>query len=173
MADRFEKSSLGIAVVNSPSLLEPLGRAQRHRDRIQNKLYEFLPAQEAREIATQIYDLCLGVDEELGKILKGPLVGRFYEYDGRFFTPRGTGLFHVAFDGIHILAWLENSVLETFFRGREKRVAIRWLLEELNRHAWVARIRRMNWEESGTLGLVSDEVFNAIIKDIRERRRQG
>jgi len=34
-------------------------------------------------------------------------------------------------------------MLETFFRGREKRVAIRWLMEELGKHAWVAKLLSM------------------------------
>jgi hypothetical protein len=146
---------------------------QKHRDRIQNKLEEFLPAREARDTATQIYDLALDVDEEISRILKDPLVGRLYEYDGRFFTPRGTRLFHTAFDGLHILKSLKDSILETFFRRREKHFAIRWLMEELGKHAWVAKIRRMNWEESGTLSMVPKGVLDAIIQDIRERRKQA
>jgi hypothetical protein len=67
---------------------------------------------------------------------------------------------------------LQDSILETFFRGREKRVAIRWLMEELGKHAWVAKIRRMNWEESGTLSIVPKGVLDEIIKNIGGRRRQ-
>jgi hypothetical protein len=112
------------------------------------------------------------VDEEIGRILKDPLVGRVYEYDGRFFTPRGTRFFHTAFDGLHLLKSLQDSMLETFFCGKEKRVAIRWLMEELGKHAWVAKLRRMNWEESGTLSMVPKEVLDEIIKDIGQHRGQ-
>jgi hypothetical protein len=165
-----EIGRFGINSVHSPGL----GLHQRYRERIQNKLEEFLPAAEARETATQVYDLALDVDEEIGRILKDPLVGRLYEYDGRFFIPRGTRLFHTAFDGLHLLKSLKDSMLETFFCGREKRVAIRWLMEELGKHAWVAKLRRMNWEESGTLNMVPKAVLNEIIKDkdIGELRRQ-
>jgi hypothetical protein len=173
MADSLETGSFGTDLVNCPGLSGPLGLHQKHRERIQSKLEEFLPAHEARDTATQVYDLALDVDEEIGRILKDPWVGRLYEYDGRFFTPRGTQLFHAAFDGLHILKSLGDSILETFFRGREKRFAIRWLMEELGTHAWVAKIRRMNWEESGTLSLVPKEVLDEIIKDIRERRREA
>lgn len=172
MADRFEKGSFGTDVVNSRSLGEALGPHQKHRERIQNKLEEFLPAQEARDTATQVYNLALDIDGEIGRILKDPWVGKLYEYDGRFFVPRGTQLFHTAFDGLRLLKSLTDSMLETFFRGREKRFAIRWLLEELGKHAWVATIRRMNWEESGTLSILSEEVLDEIIKDMVERRRQ-
>ena len=164
-----ETGSFGTNSVHSPRL----GLHQRHTERIQNKLEEFLPAAEARETATQVYDLALDVDEEIGRILKDPLVGRLYEYDGRFFIPRGTRLFHTAFDGLHLLRSLQDSILEAFFRGRERRVAIRWLMEELGKHAWVAKLRRMNWEESGTLSMVPKGVLDEIIKDIRERRRQA
>jgi len=173
MADSLETGSFGTDLVNSPGLGEPLSLHQEQRERIQNELEEFLPAHEARDTATQVYDLALDVDEEIGRILKDPLVGRLYEYDGRFFTPRGTQLFHTAFDGLHILKSLRDSILGTFFRGREKHFAIRWLMEELGKHAWVAKIRRMNWEESHTLSLVPQEVLDEIIKDIRERRRQA
>ena len=144
---------------------------QKEVERIQSKLEEFLPAQEARETAMRILDLALDVDEEIDKILIDPLVDRLYEYDGQFFTPRGTRLFHTAFDGSHILKWLRNSMIETFFRGREKRFATRWLLEELDKHSWAAKRRRMNWEESHTLGLLTKEAIQEII-DIHERPRQ-
>jgi hypothetical protein len=145
---------------------------QKEVERIQRKLEEFLSAQEARKTAMQVFDLALDVDEEIDRILKDPLVGRLYEYDGQFFTPRGTGLFHTAFDGLHILKSLRNSMIETFFRGRKKRFAIRWLLEELDKHCWVTKRRRMNWEESRTVNLLTKEVIQEII-DIHERRQTG
>jgi len=149
-----------------------LGPHQRHRERIQNQLEEFLPAQEARETATRVYNLALDIDEEIGRILKDPLVGRLYEYDGQLFTPRNTRGLHTAFDGLHLLRSLSDSILAAFFRGREKRFAIGWLLEELGKHAWVAKRRRMNWEESNTLDLVPQEVFEAIVNVTWERRRE-
>lgn len=164
MASRFETRSLE----RSPGLIEAPGEA--HRERIQSELKEFLSAHEARETATNVYNLALDIDEEIGRILKDPLVRRLYEYDGQFFTPRGTRLFHTAFDGVHLLKWLSDSILATFFCGREKRLAIRWLLDELARHAWVAKRRRMNWEESH---LMPKEALEAIIKSDSERRTEG
>jgi hypothetical protein len=166
--NRFEPRSFNPDWVHSPAL----GPHGKHRERIHNELEGFLPAQEARETATQVYNLALAVDEEIGKILKDPLARRLYKYDGQFFTPRDTRGFHTAFDGLHLLNWLTDSILEAFFRGRDKQFAIRWLLEELGKHAWVAKRRRMNWEESHTLDLVPKEVLEAILKDTRERRRE-
>jgi len=145
---------------------------QTEVERIQSKLTEFLSAQEARKLASKVYDLALEVDEEIDRILKDPLVGGLYEYDGEFFTPRGTGRFHTAFDGLHILKWLGNSMIDTFFRGRQKRFAIRWLMDELHKHRWVAKRRRMNWEKSRTLSLLPKEVMQEII-DIHEHWRQA
>ena len=110
---------------------------QQEVERIQSKLEEFLSAQEARETAMQVCDLALDVDEEIDRILKDPLVGRLYEYDGQFFTPRGTGLFHTAFDGLHILKSLRNSMIETFFRGRKKLAseAVRLFIRRLRRNS--------------------------------------
>jgi hypothetical protein len=159
--------------VHSPDLSEAPGPHQEHRVRIHNELKAFLSAPEARETATHVYHLALDIDEEIGRILKNPLVRRLYEYDGQFFTPRGTRGFHTAYDGLHLLEWLSDSILAVFFRGREKHFAIRWLLEELGKHAWVAKRRRLNWEESHTLGLVPKEVLEAIVKDALERREAG
>jgi hypothetical protein len=166
-----ETTQSGITVDKGPIMA--LGfHQQTEVERIQSKLAEFLPAQEARAIASQVYDLALDVDEEIDRILKDPLVDRLYEYDGQFFTPRNTGLFHTAFDGLHILKWLGNSMLDTFFRGKKKRFAIEWLLDELHNHSWVAKRRRMNWEESRTLGLLTKEAIQELI-DIHEDRRQA
>src|SRR5215471_9277950 len=145
---------------------------QAEVQRIQSKLTEFLSTQEAREIALQVYDLALDVDEEIDRILKDPLVSRLYEYDGQFFTRRGTPRFHTAFDGVHTLRWLGNSMIDTFFKGKKKSFAIRWLLDELHKLSWVAKRRRMNWEESRTLGLLPKEVIEELI-DIHEHRTQA
>ena len=169
MANRFENGSFE----HSPGLRRACGTHQEHRERIQKELGEFLSPQEARETAIQVYNLALDIDEDIDRILKDPLVRRLYEYDGKFFTPRGTRGFHVAFDGLHLLRSLSDSKIGAFFREREKHFAIRWLLKELGTHAWVAKRLRMNWEESHTLGLVPKEVLEAIIKDALERRREA
>ena len=93
MSNRFEKWSF------TPDLCIPWASAklwiphQEHRERIQNKLKEFLSAQEARETAARVHNLALDIDDEIGKILKDPLVRRLYEYDGQFFTPEAPGSF--------------------------------------------------------------------------------
>jgi hypothetical protein len=173
MSNRFEKWNITTELMHSLRLREALDSHQEHRENIQNKLRAFLSVQEARETATRVCNLALDIDEDIGRILKDPLVGKLYEYDGQFFTPRGTRFFHTAFDGIHLLQWLSGSSFEPFFRGRGKRGAIRWMLEELGRHAWVARVRRMNWEAFQTLGLVPQEVLDAIVNGARERRRES
>jgi hypothetical protein len=166
MAERFEKGSLE----HSLGLSEIYGALGVQMERIQNALEEFLPLEEAQETAIQVYNLALDIDQNIDRILKDPLVRRLYEYDGEFFTPRGTPGFHVAFDGLHLLRSLSDSKIGAFFRGTEEHFAIRWLLKELSTHAWVAKRLRMNWEESHTLGLVSKEVLGAIFKDALERR---
>jgi hypothetical protein len=173
MASGFEQKSFSPDGVHSPGIREALGPRQQHRERIQSELTEFLSAPEARETATRVYHVALDIDAEIGRILKDPLVWRLYDYDGQFFTPRGARLFHTAFDGIHLLRSLSDSILATFFRGREKHCAIRWLLEELGKHAWVAQRRRMSWEESHTLGLVPPEVLETMIQGSRERRTEA
>ena len=168
--NRFDQGSSSPDWVQFSGLRESLGPHEKHRERIHDALREFLSAREARETATRVYSLALEVDEEIARMLKDPLIKRLYEYDGQFFTPRGARGFHTAFDGVNLLKWLSSSMLATFFRGREKRFAIRWLLEEMGKHAWVAKRRRLNWEESQTLDLVPKDVLEAIIKSARERR---
>jgi hypothetical protein len=171
--NRFEQGNFRTELVYSPGLREALGPRQEQKRRIETELSEFLSAHEARDIATRVYNLAIEIDEDIDRILKDPLAGRLYEYDGKFFTPRGTFGFHVAFDGLHLLSSLSDSKIGAFFRGREKQFAIRWLLKELGTHAWVAKRLRMNWEESHTLGLVPKEVLEAIFKDALERRREA
>ena len=171
--NRFEQGNFSPELVYSPGLREVLDPYQKHRQRIEKELSEFLSAHEARDTATRVYNLAIEIDEDIDRILKDPLVRRLYEYDGMFFTPRGTRGFHVAFDGFHLLRSLSDSKIGAFFRGREKHFAIRWLLKELGTHAWVAHRLRMNWEESHTLGLVPKEVLETIIKDALERRREA
>src|ERR1019366_4866381 len=48
-----------------------------------------------------------------------------------------------------------------------------WLLDEVDKHACVARIRRMNWEEFRTLGMLPPEVLEAILQESRERMREA
>ena len=171
--NRFEHGNFSPELVYSTGLREALGPHQEQKQRVEKELSEFLSAHEARETATRVYNLAIEVDEDIGRILKDPLVRRLYEYDGKFFTPRVTRGFRAAFDGLHLLRSLSDSKIGAFFRGREKHFAIRWLLEELDTHAWVAKRRRMNWEESHTLGLVPKEVLEAIIKDVVGAQEKG
>jgi len=144
-----------------------LHNAEAHR--IQNKLATFLSARKARELAKQIYSLALEVDEDISRILKDPLAEKLYEYDGQFFTPRGTSGFHTAFDGLHLLSSLSNSI-DIVFKTLPKRSAIECLLDDLDQHRWVVKRRRMNWEECGTLCLVSEETIREVI-DAQKRER--
>ena len=144
---------------------------QKEIERIERKLGQFLVKELAQETATKIYNLAAEVDEELDRILDDPLVHERYEYDGRFFTPRGTQLFHRAFDGVNVLESLDDGKIDTFFGGRNKAAGLRWLLEELGTHTWEAKIRRLHWEEEHSLNTVSKEVIEAIVEDIKERRR--
>lgn len=138
-------------------------------ERIQRKLEVFLLPEEARETTLMIFNTALEVDEEIDQILRDPLVQRSYEYDGRFFTPKNRAGFCRAFDGTQMLISLDDAMLDTFFRGRGRDRAIRWLMEGLSKHAWEAKVRRMNWEGSGTLAMVPREVIDEILR--REMQR--
>jgi len=151
-----------IRPVPSPSACEEL---ERHRSRIQMKLRTFLPPHEAQDTAVHIYRLALTTQEEIGRILRHPVVNQLYAYDGRFFTARHTRLFHTAFDGLHVLGSLNDSHFQAFFRGMERRGASRRLLDAVSMHAWTARVRRMNWEEFQTLGLVPQALLDQALLD--------
>ena len=141
--------------------------------RIRKKLEKFLSPQEAHRVASEIEQIALNVDAEIRRILSDPRVTERFEYDGLFFTPRGTQQFHRAFDGIHILRSLDNSKIDCFFSGRGAEAGVRWLLEEQGTHLWEATVRRMNWEDEGHLGVLTRDVVNAIMEDVAERRRKA
>jgi hypothetical protein len=156
---------------DSEALIQRRGLHENELLRIEEKFLEYLPKLEAERVTSEICGLVLEVDEELDRILSDPLVGALYEYDGLFFRPRGTHLFHRAFNGIHILRSLDNHKIEIFFRWKDKSHAVQWMMEELGSHTWEAKVRRMNWEEEGTLNTVTKEVIEAIVEDIQERRK--
>jgi len=133
-------------------------------ERIQKKLEEFLSPEEARATTIGIFNTALEVDEEIDRILRDPMIQKSYKYDGCFFTPKYGWGFYRAFDGIHMLCSLDDVTLDTFFRGRGRDRAIQWLMEGPGKHAWEAKVRRMNWEESGTLGIVLREVIDEILR---------
>jgi len=151
--------------------LKRIERRRKEVARIREELERFLTPIEAQCLALTIGRIAWRVDGEIDRILKDPLITDFFEYDGLFFTPRGTNQFHRAFDGIHILKCLDSSRVDTFFRGRRPAAGIRWLLEDLDTHVWEAAVRRMNWEEEGHLGVLSRDVVEAVMEDVAERRR--
>ena len=153
---------------DSRARIQRRGLQEKELLRLEEKFREYLPRLEAQRLTAEICGLVLEVDEELDRILSDPLVVVLYEYDGLFFRPRGTHLFHRAFDGIHILRSLDDYKIEVFLRGKDKSHAVRWMLEELGSHTWESKVRRMNWEEEGTLNTLTKEVIEAIIEDIHE-----
>ena len=163
------KASLNIGFANCADQRWRL--QHRQLERIQNKLEGFLSPLAARETTMGIYDLVLEVDDEIDRILRDPLVRKFYEYDGRFFIRKSNWGFYRAFDGTNILRSLNDANLETFFRGRDRYFAIPWLMGELEKHVWEAKVRRMNWEESGTLSVISKDVLDEILRNIRHREK--
>ena len=151
--------------------LERIERRRKEVARIRKELERFLAPLEAQYLAANIGRIAWRVDGEIDRILQDPLVPEFFDYDGLFFTPKGTHQFHRAFDGIHILRCLDDARMDVFFRGRRPTDAIRWLLEDLDTHVWEAAVRRMNWEDEGHLGVLSREVVEAVMEDVEERRR--
>ena len=154
--------------------LEAIERRRKEIARIRKDLDEFLPPIEAQTLAATIGRIVWRVDGELARIRRDPLVQAFYEYDGLFFTSRGTSSqFHRAFDGMHILKCLDSTRISQFFRGRPPSSAMRVLLQDLDTHIWEVTVRRMNWEEEGHLGVLSRDVVAAVVEDVTERRKQA
>ena len=153
--------------------LQAIERRRKEIARIRKELDQFLPPIEAQNLAATIGRIIWRVDGELARLLRDPLVTAFYEYDGLFFTSQGTGQFHRAFDGIHILRCLDSNRISQFFRGRPPSSAIRCLLADLDTHVWEIAVRRMNWEDEGHLGVLSKDVVAAVVEDVTERRKQA
>jgi hypothetical protein len=153
--------------------LEAIERRRKEVARIREELDWFLPPIEAQNLAATIGRIAWRVDGEIDRLLRDPLITAFYEYDGLFFTSRGTTQFHRAFDGIHILRCLDRDRINCFFRGRPPASGIRCLIQDLDTHVWEVAVRRMNWEDEGHLGVLSKEVVAAVVEDVTERRKQA
>jgi hypothetical protein len=173
MSDGLEKGSLRLAFMHTPAVKEAFGPHRENMESIQHKLRTFLSEKEAQAVAILIYRVAVDIDEEIERVLKDPRVRKLYDYDGQFFTARFERLFHTAFNGHHLLKWLRESSLEPYFRGKDKGRAIEGLLEELRKHVGVARVRRMNWEDTQTLGMLPKDVLDAILKESQERMREA
>jgi hypothetical protein len=44
-------------------------------------------------------------------------------------------------------------------------------MDELGKHVWEAKIRRINWQEFQTLSILPKQVLDEIVRDIREQKR--
>jgi hypothetical protein len=161
------------AMTRLESYIEKRAPHEKEIVRIERKLEQHLSREEARETAARIYDLAFDVDEEINRILSDPKVTQLYEYDGLFFNPRGKTGFHRAFSGFNVLHSLNNQKIDLFFSHRDKDSALKWLMDELETHRWEATVRRMNWEDEGSLSCLTREVIDAIMADVRERRRKA
>ena len=144
---------------------------ERELERIREKLEQYLTSREARQVTAQIGEIAVTVDREIDRIWSDPLVREFYRYNGRVFTARGSGLFQRAFDGTNILETLTDSNIDIYFWHNTKEQGIHWMMKDLDTHVWEATVRRMNWEEEGSLSCLSRDVIAAILEDVTERRR--
>ena len=144
---------------------------ERELERIREQLEQYLTPREARQVTAQIGEIAVTVDREIDRIWSDPLVREFYRYNGRVFTARGSGLFQRAFDGTNILETLTDSNIDIYFWHNTKAQGIHWMMKDLDTHVWEATVRRMNWEEEGSLSCLSRDVIEAILEDVTERRR--
>lgn len=147
------------------------GLREQARQSVQAELARLMPATDTSEIMRRICESVREVDQEIDRILRDPLVSEAWEYDGKCFVAR-RGYFglHVAFDGLSILEWLEKN-LAWFFRSNSADVGMALLMKEMDTFLWLAKVRRMNWEEEGHLGVLGREVIRAVLDDVQERRR--
>lgn len=142
---------------------------EKEISRIQKTLVKFLPEREAQKVVNRICILVAEVDREINSILSDPLIAMLYEYDGRFFLSRRTHLYHRAFDGLHVLQSLSEDMLETYFVRRRHHEATEWLMDSLGTYIWEAKVRRLNWEDSGTLSCITEEALDEMIRQTLER----
>ena len=139
---------------------------------VQAELGRFMSATDTRETMRRICEAVREVDMEIDRILRDPRVSDSWQYDGRCFVARSGGFgLHVAFDGRNILEWLKENLHCFFFRSKPAGAGIALLMKEMDTFLWLAKVRRMNWEEEGHLGVLSREVVQAVLDDVRERRR--
>ena len=145
-------------------------QASDERAHLKANLEQFLTSKDAEQLAQLIDARVAEVDAEVDRLLRDPLVMEAWDYDGRCFVSRGDGFgLQVVFDGLNILQWL-NTNLDCFFRSNSAPLAVALLFKELDTFLWLARVRRMNWEEQGHLSVLTREVISAVMTDVQERR---
>jgi len=135
----------------------------RHQiQRIEIKLQEFLSPEAARDAVLRFYAVARDADSEVRGILRDPEMNRLYVYDGYYFRPKQGPGFHRALDGVHLLELLTESMMDAYFREMRCQDAIARLTWELHRERTLVRIRRMLWQTSRSLSLVSGDLLEEI-----------
>ena len=66
--------------------------------------------------------------------------------------------------------WLESNIA-SLIRDNSPEASAEIIIGELERFVWLAKVRRMNWQEERYLGILSREVLETILDDVEERRR--
>lgn len=160
--------------ISSERGFEKIREYERETNRIQKTLEGLLDKEAARELTAKIYEIALDIDEAIGGLLEDPGVLKKYNYDGDFFEPKNGGEFYKACNGLNFLRKaVSDENLRCFFKSASDQggaigETLRWLREYL----WIARARLLNWREGGSVGLISKEILEQLVKEYEAQQEE-
>lgn len=131
---------------------------KQDQESIRNKIQK-----EAKKICTDLLDIALDIDGNINALLKDPGVLKKYDYDGNFFTPRGSSGFHRVIDGVNSLTGL-NDNLRSYFLSRDKKQVIAGIIESALKLRKEAEAALSNWKEYGVVSAISPGLIREVLE---------
>ena len=159
---------------NSPSGLEAGHREllESERRRVELLLSEYLTDIEAADVADQLLEWAVELDDIAGQITADPMIKKEFSYDGVIFKhkdPGQSGVF-VSRDGLRFLGALEQNNLKGFFENRSpqegKKMMLKWIQENFIE---IPKIRLENLKEGGDISLIDKETLRKIAESTKEK----
>jgi hypothetical protein len=160
---------------NPPSGLEAEHREllESERRRVELLLSEYLTDIEAADVADQLLEWAVELDDIAWQITADPMIKKEFSYDGVIFKykdPGRAGVF-VSRDGLRFLGALEQNNLKGFFENRSPQEGNKMMLEWIKRRFLeIPKIRLENLEKNGSISLIDKETIGKIVKSIREKK---
>lgn len=129
-------------------------------------LLKYVDKTNAEQLADQIFDWAVELDEMVNTLKNDPRVRSLYTYDGKMFKNRIGPGFCKSYDGLNFLKMLGDSNLNAVQDYGCKVARFLWLKEE---YVDSTRLRLKMLETSNTIVLTADEGLEELHKEMRRQ----